>query len=363
MVVEQIKQTLSSNPDLRAMLEQSLLSAQRANPNRATNPVQSLEDWYMYLDTFLHRMPWESLQVGEDASFFHRIDQCIGYFYFLLDQPLEALKDRGYWYPSLQYEPTIAHWLAEYNKAWGEWLSSSDSWQEAYYHMARTDSRFELDTERYESPENWHSWNDFFARRLRTPLAVPHCGFVSPCDGVLMDMPVKTTSVNELTDLLTGSQYQHAFVGGKAIHWVLDVFDYHRFHAPCAGTIIECRTIEGIHAGGGVIIWDEEQHRYRYAQLASTGFQSLETRGVLIMDTADYGRIALVAVGIQQVSSVVWNDSIQIGMKIEQGQEVGLFQFGGSDILMLFESGKGLTTENDKPMKVGESIKTTTGTT
>lgn len=358
MVVEQIKQILSSRSDLRALLEQSLLSAQRANPDRSTNPVQSLEEWYAYIAAFLHRMPWESLCLGEDASFFHRIDQGIGYFYFLLDQPLEALKDRGYWYPSLQYEPTIAHWLTDYNKAWGEWLSSSDSWQDVYYHMARTDSQFELDTDRYESPEHWHSWNDFFARRLRTALIVPNTGMVSPCDGVLMDMPVKTTSVEELSDLLAGSQYQHAFVGGKAIHWVLDVFDYHRFHAPCAGTVIECRTIEGIHAGGGVIIWDEEEHRYRYAHLAATGFQSLETRGVLIMDTVDFGRIALVAVGIQQVSSVVWNDSIQIGTKIEQGQELGLFQFGGSDILLLFEAGKELTTENNKPMKVGEKLTT-----
>ena len=358
MVVEQIKQIVSSHSDLRAMLEQSLLSAQRANPDRATNPVQSLEEWYVYLDAFRHRMPWESLQLGEDASFFHRIDQCIGYFYFLLDQPLEALKDRGYWYSSLQYEPTIAHWLTEYNKAWGEWLSSSNSWHEAYYHMARTDSRLELDTDRYESPEHWHSWNDFFARRLRTPLIVPHKGLISPCDGVLMDMPVKTTSVNNISDLLAGSTYIDSFADGKAIHWVLDVFDYHRFHAPCAGTVIECRTIEGIHAGGGVIIWDEGEHRYRYAQLAATGFQSLETRGVLIMDTVDFGRIALVAVGIQQVSSVVWNESIQIGTKIEQGQELGLFQFGGSDILLLFEAGRELTIENNKPMKVGDKLKT-----
>ena len=356
MVVEQIKQILLSNPELRTMMEQSLLSAQKANPDQGTNPVQSLDEWYVYLDTFRHRMPWESLNLGEKASFFHRIDQCIGYFYFLLDQPLEELKDNGYWYPSLQYEPTIAKWLTEYNKAWGEWLSSQDSWQDAHYQLALTDSRFELDTPRYESPANWHSWNDFFARRLRTPLIVPNKGLISPCDGVLMDMPVKTTSVNNISDLLAGSTYIDSFADGKAIHWVLDVFDYHRFHAPCAGKVIECRTIKGIHAGGGVIIWDAEQNRYRYAQLAATGFQSLETRGILIMDTPEYGRIALVAVGIQQVSSVIWNDAICVGTKIEQGQELGLFQFGGSDILMLLESGRAIPTENDKPIKVGEKI-------
>ena len=76
------------------------------------------------------------------------------------------------------------------------------------------------------------------------------------------------------------------------------------------------------------------------------------------MDTVDFGRIALVAVGIQQVSSVVWNEAIRVGTKIEQGQELGLFQFGGSDILLLFESGRELTIENDRPMKVGEKLKT-----
>lgn len=356
MVVEQIKQILNANPDLRSMMEHSIMAAREANPDKRTNPAQSLEEWYVYLDTFRHLMPWESLNLGEGATFFRRIDQGIGYFYFLLDQPLEELKDRGYWYPSLQYEPTIAKWLVAYNKAWGEWLSTEDSWQDAYYQLARTDSRFDLDTARYEYPDNWRSWNDFFARRLRAPLAVPHQGFISPCDGVLMDMPIKTTSIEEVTDLLAGSDYQDAFVGGKAVHWVLDVFDYHRFHAPCAGQVIECRTIEGIHAGGGVIIWDAEQNRYRYDQLAATGFQSLETRGVLILDTADYGRIAMVAVGIQQVSSVVWNDAVQVGSWVEQGQELGLFQFGGSDILMLFEKGIDIYTENDKPMKVGEKI-------
>lgn len=356
MVVERIKQILNSNQELRTLVERSILLARGANPDKRTNPAQSLEEWYVYLDSFRHRMPWESLSLGENASFFHRIDQCIGYFYFLLDQPLEDLKNRGYWYPSLQYEPTITKWLTEYNKAWGEWLSSRDSWQDAYYQLALTDSRFELDTPRYESPANWHSWNDFFARRLRTPLIVPHKGLISPCDGVLMDMPIKTTSVVEVSDLLAGSAYQDVFVGGKAVHWVLDVFDYHRFHAPCAGKVLECRTIEGIHAGGGIIIWDAEQNRYRYDQLAATGFQSLETRGVLIMDTPEYGRIALVAVGIQQVSSVVWNDAIRVGTKIEQGQELGLFQFGGSDILMLFESGRAIPTENDKPMKAGERL-------
>ena len=349
-----LRQLLDSNPALRNLVAQSLASAAQNNPHICTNPVRSLEDWFVYLERFLHQMPWQTMDIGEDASFFRRIDQNIGYFYYLLDQPIETLKHRGYWYPSLQYEPHIAAWLAEYNKAWGEWLSSADSWNNAYYQLARTDHRFELDTDRYESPDHWHCWNDFFARKLNHPLPVSNHRFISPSDGLILDYPVKTISTNHLQDLLGESPYAERFEGGEAIHIVLDVNDYHRFHAPCAGRVVEQKIIPGIHAGGGVIIWDEEQGRYRYDTIGAIGFQSLETRGILILDTPDFGYIALIAVGIQQVSSVQW--SLREGRgEVVQGEEIGCFQFGGSDIILLFESsGKAPAYEPGKTVRVGD---------
>lgn len=365
MVVERLKELLDKDAELRGLAEQSLWQAALANPNFRTNPVRTLDDWFAYLDRFLYRMPWQTMDIGEDASFFRRIDQNIGYFYYLIDQPLDALKDRGYWYPSLQYEPRIAAWLAEYNIAWGTWLSSSDSWNDAYYQLARKDARFELDTDRYESPENWHSWNDFFARKLKNPVrSFTHSlihSFMSPSDGVIMDYPIKTMSTNHVQDLLGESTYADRFAEGEAIHIVLDVFDYHRYHAPCDGRVVEQKIIPGIHAGGGVIIWDESQGRYRYDSLGATGFQSLETRGVLVMDTPDYGYVALIAVGIQQVSSVQWAENLKSPMTNYQspislcaGEEIGSFLFGGSDIILLFEPGKAPSFELGKTIKVGD---------
>ena len=367
MVVERIKHILDADPALRQLMEQSLMQAAQCNPHRCTNPVRTLEEWYAYLEHFLHHMPWENLDLGEDASFFLRIDQNIGYFYYLIDQPLEVLKDCGYWYPSLQYEPRIATWLVEYNKAWGEWLSSPDSWNDTYYNLACTDARFELNTDRYESPSNWHSWNDFFARKLRKPVhSFTHSlihSFVSPCDGVIMDYPVKTMSADSPHALLGDSPFAERFVGGEAIHIVLDVFDYHRFHAPCDGTIVEQKIIPGIHAGGGVIIWDETQGRYRYDQLGATGFQSLETRGVIVLDTPDFGYVALIAVGIQQVSSIQWtlNHKFEIinhksPISLLQGDEIGSFLFGGSDIILFFEPGKAPAFQLRKSVKAGDLL-------
>lgn len=338
------------NIALRRLLEQSLAQAAIANPHRETNPVRTVEEWCAYVERFAHCMPWQAMDIGEDASFFRRIDQNIGYFYFLLDQPLAALKDKGYIYPSLQYEPRITAWLKDYNTTWGDYLNSPDSWNDDYYRLARTDTRFELDTDRYESPDNWHSWNDFFTRRLNAKWLnkcqngkCPNGKLVSPSDGEIAFAPVKTASISNWLDLLGDSPYKDCFEGGETTHIVLDVFDYHRFHAPCDGTVLECKTIEGIHAGGGVIIWDEEQHRYRYDQLGVTDFQMLETRGVLILDTPAYGKLALVAVGVQQVSSVRWSSSLSLREgrgEVSQGSELGSFRFGGSDIVLFFEPGK-----------------------
>ena len=329
---------LTKYPDLCALLEQRLQQAAIENPHPETNPVRTIEQWSTYVERFARQMPWQTMDIGEDASFFRRIDQNIGYFYFLLGD--------------LQYEPRIAQWLKEYNTAWGEWLSSPDSWNEEYYQLALSDPLFELASDRYESPSNWHSWNDFFARQLRKPLSTHHTSLIAPCDGAITSAPVKTASIANWLDLLGNSPYRDCFVGGETMHIVLDVFDYHRFHMPCDGVVLECTTIQGIHAGGGEIIWDEAQGRYRYEQCGVTDFQMLETRGVLVLDTPSYGKIAIVPVGVQQVSSVQWTF---VNHKLAQGAELGCFLFGGSDVALFFESGRApLVTACS--VKVGDKI-------
>ena len=334
--------------DLRALLEQRLQQAAIENPHQETNPVRTIEQWCDYVERFAHQMPWQTMDIGEDASFFRRIDQNIGYFYFLLGD--------------LQYEPRVAQWLKAYNTAWGEWLSGPDSWNEAYYQLAITDSLFELASDRYESPSNWHSWNDFFARRLRKPYTIHHTPytFISPCDGVIAEKGlIKTATISNWLDLLGDSAYRDIFAGGDTMHIVLDVFDYHRFHMPCDGTVLECKTIQGIHAGGGDIIWDEEQGRYRYEQCGVTDFQMLETRGVMVIDTSDFGKIAIVPVGVQQVSSVQWtiinHQSSIINHQLTQGTELGKFLFGGSDVVLFFEPGRAphISVKN---VKVGDPL-------
>jgi len=82
-----------------------------------------------------------------------------------------------------------------------------------------------------------------------------------------------------------------------------------------------------------------------------------------VLDTPDFGYIALIAVGIQQVSSVQWTSNLkskiinlESEIRLSQGDELGYFLFGGSDIIILFEPGKAPDFEPEKVLKVGEKI-------
>lgn len=306
-------------------LEEQIAANVAANPDPKTNPVQSLQDFYAYATHYLTAMPWQGLDMNEDEGLFHRIDQSIGYFYYI--------------FGDLQNDPDVARWLSAYDTEWGRWLSSADSWNDECLRLVQADPLFELS--RYESPDHWHSWNDFFSRHLLPHSACMCKSFVSPSDGVILRAPVKTASIAHWIDILGDCPYRNCFEGGETFHIVLDMYDYHRFHAPLAGRVLDVRLIDGVHNAGGRIVWDNLQHRYRYDQLGDETFQMIEKRGVLVLQT-EMGKVAIVPVGVAQVSSVNWLPSIQVGATIEQGDELGYFLCGGSDIVLFFEPGASL---------------------
>ena len=331
-MISRLKNILKDNADLRTRLEQVIAGHATENPDRQTNPVQSLSDLYTYAERFLHCLPYQGLDSGENIGLFRRIDQSIGYFYFIFGE--------------LQTHPLIARWLADYDSEWGHFLSSPDSWTPEALRLAQADPLFGLQDGRYESPDHWHSWNDFFTRRLSAP-PVPFNAVISdsdhnptilsPCDGCITDRPVKSATLTNWLDMLGDCPYRPCFENGSTFHIVLDMYDYHRFHAPVSGTVLDLRLIDGVHHAGGTIIWDGQEHRYRYRQLGDTSFQMIEKRGVLILDTAHLGKIAIIPVGVAQVSSVNWNPAIAIDSTVQQGEELGCFRCGGSDIVLLFE--------------------------
>lgn len=347
---------LESDPELMAMMEKSIAAAAEINPDRATNPVQSVEELYDYIDWAVTCMPWNVLTDAEYPSLYGHIDQGVCYFWFLVDQPLPELEGKGYYYPSLQYHEPIASWCKEYSDDWGAFLSTEDSWNDIYYQRIKNDPTMNMQYGWYADTNVWKSFNEWFSRHLIDPSVRPVADstVVAPADskpqgiwqidenGDLIQkvgVTIKSANFTSIAQLIgPDSAYQDAFKGGTLTHTFLDVNDYHRYHFPVSGRIAELRKIPAVNAAGGVTVWDPEQKRYILID-AVPGWQMIETRDCVIIDTEEYGLVAVLPIGMSQICSCNWEEGLEVGSVVQKGDPMGYFLFGGSDIVMVFQAG------------------------
>ena len=105
--------------------------------------------------------------------------------------------------------------------------------------------------------------------------------------------------------------------------------------------MLERFAVPGAAAPGGVIRWYPEERLYHQSYSELYGWQSIETRGIVLLDTERFGLAAIVPVGMCTVSSVNFEDSVQPGARVRKGDPLGWFAFGGSDIVMIFQKEAG----------------------
>ena len=71
------------------------------------------------------------------------------------------------------------------------------------------------------------------------------------------------------------------------------------------------------------------------------------------MDTA-YGLVAILPIGMSQVCSCNWEDSVKPGAAVSAGDPMGYFLFGGSDIVLIFQKGVTLELFSAEHILMGE---------
>ena len=349
---------VSSGAELKDLLIKSLAKAKAVNPDRDTNPAQSLEEFFDFVEWSLTSLPRFLLKLPEAASLYDHMDQGVDYLYFLLDQPLEELEGKGYYYPSLQYHEPLRSWIKDYCRQWGSFLSTPDSWKPEYSADFYADPEFGVPHGWYEDDSNWKTYNDFFSRRLKDasqrPISAPsdHSVVVSPVDGwpqgvwkiddegfIKQNVLLKSREFDSIPNLLGPEcKYADCFAGGTLTHVFLDVNDYHRYHFPVAGRILEMNRIEGCDAGGGVYRWNPEIKRY-WLDSRNPGWESVETRACVILENPELGKVALLPIGMSQICSVNFSEGLAPGVEVAKGQELGYFLFGGSDFVIVFQKG------------------------
>ncbi len=103
------------------------------------------------------------------------------------------------------------------------------------------------------------------------------------------------------------------------------------------GKVLETRIIQGVtYLDVNVVTTrtlDGEPETILNA-LDNTGYQFMQTRGLIVVESP-IGLVACLPMGMAQVSSVVI--TAEEGRTLHKGEELGYFQFGGSDFVLVFE--------------------------
>ena len=323
--------------------------------------INSLSDYLQFIDEMVRWAPRES----GDSRMVH--DKLVE-FYFFLDQPsLLALQSPVQ--PTEPTEPTqlnerhgsraellplsplspllplspLSRWIVEYAKAWGEYLDTDASAVHIFSFHSNPAFRWH---DYMPPPSGYKTFNQFFARHVKPgyrPVAQPHSHsvVVAPADAVFLGQwPICAESTIHvkglrwtIAQLLDGSPYADRFANGVFTHSGLRTFDYHRWHAPVEGCVLEARVIQGqAYLEVNTV---EKDGIVSLTAVEGTGYQFVQMRGLVVLDSP-VGLVACLPVGMAQVSSVVI--TAEVGKLIRKGEEMGYFQFGGSDFVMLFEA-------------------------
>lgn len=188
-----------------------------------------------------------------------------------------------------------------------------------------------IDTEQYIMYD-FRSYNDFFTRIVKPEMrpvdSVPE-HLISPCDSKLTVHKIGRNSVFRIkgsryrvSDLLNNSELAEKYSGGFCLIFRLEVDDYHRYCYIDSGT-----KSRNIHIKG-------ELHTVNPIALGRYNIYKRNSREYTVLHTENFGDVVQVEVGAMMVGRIVNHDGEGT---IRRGTEKGMFEFGGSTIVMLFE--------------------------
>lgn len=205
---------------------------------------------------------------------------------------------------------------------------------------------YDLDvTEFAKSPYDYKSFNEFFSRKLKPearPIAAGEGTVIFPADGRHLAFP----NVDKAEGFyVKGSKFSFAalfgeeqlpedqrvlskkFAGGSMVISRLCPVDYHRFHFPLAGKPNAWRLINGFLFSVSPLAL-----RKRVDYL-------IENKRILtLLETPNAGTVAIFEVGATNVGSILQTYAPDHPAK--KGEEKGLFRFGGSCVITVFEKGR-----------------------
>ena len=216
-----------------------------------------------------------------------------------------------------------------------------------------------IDLSEYEK-DVFSSFNDCFTRKIKEgkrPFDEDPSALCSPCDGLLSVyditgdavIPVKQSAYS-VSRLLGGCDDAERFENGVCAVIRLCVDNYHRYAYPDGGTKGENHFIKG------------RLHTVRPVALERYPVFTENCREWTILHTDNFGDVAMIEVGAMLVGKI--KNHLGAG-EFRRGDEKGMFLYGGSTVVLLFEKGKAklerrfydATAKGEEtPVRMGERI-------
>lgn len=242
---------------------------------------------------------------------------------------------------------------------------TNSSWSKAVIKMYS--KKFNIDVDEAEKTlDAYADLNEFFTRRLKEgarPIDTREHIVVSPVDGVISqfgkinkDKIIQAKGIDYSIKDLIGESKSESFVNGQFMVIYLSPSHYHRIHMPTKGAVESFEYIPG--------------RLYPVNRLGVEHVNGLFTKNERLTTYYDVQgkKAALVKVGAFIVGSIKisyrenvhllhrgepYQEEITEKLLIEKGEEVGLFEFG-STVILLFEEN---TITFDEKIRFGDSVK------
>lgn len=206
----------------------------------------------------------------------------------------------------------------------------------------------------------WKSWNSFFTRNFKDPaqsrpIADPDSNqtVICPNDGSLFrwdanlakndvfwfkDMTYSLTDIlssplREQQEMIDEFRLVDLFEGGYIFQTYLNPYNFHRWWMPVNGEVLfDPLVIPGCYFNKLVI------PDFGGATTASLPYLAqVNARGLIVIKTEDYGHIACIPLGMSEVSSIAFDPAMKRGAQVSKGQEMGMFNYGGSSFAIIYE--------------------------
>lgn len=181
--------------------------------------------------------------------------------------------------------------------------------------------------------KNYKSFNDFFTRQIRPelrPIDKNTSALISPCDSRLTAYRIGDRSVFKIkgsyyrtADLLRNDFIARRYKGGYCLIFRLCVDDYHRYCYIDNGIQTENVRIKG------------ELHTVNPIALEKYNIYKRNSREYTVLHTENFGDVVHIEVGAMLVGRI--KNHHRNVYRFRKGEEKGMFEYGGSTVVLLFE--------------------------